>query len=657
VFRRDRGSQGERTREERERAAAERAARRAAREGRPPPPEPLADTPADDDLPSLWDLDRAAREDGDHAAPPSGEESDHAAAPSPDEPAHGGRDGSPPSFEELDRAARQSGPAPLDDGDHASSDGPPASLNGPDPATRAFGPASLDEPARADGGPGPFDGAGPPSPADPDPAADDEPPAVPEDLPPVEESVGPARPRSAATEGDGAPDDAESSAPSAGGDWAPEWSEDAEPARAPAPDPDAEPELILPSARAERAPVDAGDEPEQEPERETPSLPRGRATALASPPVASAAPRRSAPAPPRRPGAGKAPQGRRRRGGRWRRRFGALLALAAIGAALAFINATFQPFHGDGRGVAHVRIPSGADAGQIGELLEARGVVESARFFNLNATLTLRRSKLKPGNYTLARDMSYGDALDALIQGPEAKVLKTFKLTIPEGLSRREVDPLLVKADLDGDYLQATSSRELLRSARRAGLPRRAKTAEGFLFPATYELPVGADATELADQQVATFRRRLADVNMSTAKRKNLTRYDVLIIASMVEREAQLDRERRLVAAVIYNRLQRGMPLGIDATIRYSENNWTRPLRKSELEKDGPYNTRTRRGLPPTPIGNPGLDSIKAAARPAGVNYLYYVRKPGESGEHAFSSSEDKFLRDVRRYQDSGGAG
>ena len=647
MFRRDGRSQGERTREERERAAAERAARRAARDGRPPPPEPLADTPADDDLPSLWDLDRFEREDGGDAAAPSDEEpddgGDHAAAPSADSPDHGG----PPSLEELDRAARQSRPAPLDDGDPTSSDGPAASLDGPDPATRAFGPASLDEPARD---------AGPPSPADPDPAADDEPLAFPEDLPPVEESVGPARPQSAAAEGDGPSEDAESSPP-AGGDWAPEWSEEAEPARAPALDPDAEPELILPSARAERAPVDADDEPEQEPERETPSLPRGRATALASPPVASAAPRRSAPAPPRRPGAGNAPKGHRRRGGRWRRRFGALLALAAIGAALAFNIATFQPFHGDGRGDAHVRVPSGADAGQIGELLEARGVVESARFFNINATLTLRRSKLKSGNYTLARDMSYGDALDALIQGPEAKVLKTFKLTIPEGLSRREVNPLLVKAELDGDYLRATSSRELLRSARRAGLPRRAKTAEGFLFPATYELPVGGDATELANQQVATFRRRLADVNMSTAKRKNLTRYDVLIIASMVEREAQLDRERRLVAAVIYNRLQRGMPLGIDATIRYSENNWTRPLRKSELEKDGPYNTRTRRGLPPTPIGNPGLDSIKAAARPAGVNYLYYVRKPGESGEHAFSSSEDKFLRDVRRYQDSGGAG
>ena len=127
----------------------------------------------------------------------------------------------------------------------------------------------------------------------------------------------------------------------------------------------------------------------------------------------------------------------------------------------------------------------------------------------------------------------------------------------------------------------------------------------------------------------------------------------MLIIASMVEREAQLDKERPLVAAVIYNRLKDGMTLGIDATIRYYENNWARPLRVSELERDSPYNTRLNRGLPPTPIGNPGLASIKAAANPARKDYLFYVRKPGDSGEHAFSSTDAQFQRDVAKYQAS----
>ena len=127
----------------------------------------------------------------------------------------------------------------------------------------------------------------------------------------------------------------------------------------------------------------------------------------------------------------------------------------------------------------------------------------------------------------------------------------------------------------------------------------------------------------------------------------------MLTIASMIEREASVPRERRLVSAVIYNRLQKGMPLGIDATTRYHTNNWQRPIRVSELEDPNPYNTRLNTGLPPTPIGNPGLASLKAAANPANENYLFYVRKPGKSGEHAFSSTDAQFQKDLERYQRS----
>src|SRR4029453_2982488 len=113
-----------------------------------------------------------------------------------------------------------------------------------------------------------------------------------------------------------------------------------------------------------------------------------------------------------------------------------------------------------------------------------------------------------------------------------------------------------------------------------------------------------------------------------------------------VEREAQLDSERPLVAAVIHNRLRAGVPAGVDAPIRYAEDNWTSPLKVSELERPGPYNTRLNRGLPPTPIGNPGVASIRAAAHPAKVSYRYYVVKPGTAG-HAFSSTDAKFARDL----------
>jgi uncharacterized YceG family protein len=332
------------------------------------------------------------------------------------------------------------------------------------------------------------------------------------------------------------------------------------------------------------------------------------------------------------------------------RRLLALLALLVIAGALYVINATFQPFHGEGRGSVAVDIPAGVDAGRIGEILAQRGVVADARFFELNATLTLRRGDLREGSYVLRREMSNGQAIEALMQGPKVKVVETFTVTIPEGRSRRETAPLVRDAGVRGSYLRASGSRATLRRIRALGAPRGTDTAEGFLFPATYELEVGARARGLVRRQLDAFEENFGGLNLRYARRRKLTRYDVLTIASMVEREAQLDRERPLVAAVIYNRLKHGMPLGIDATIRYGVNNWTRPLLQSELDRDTPYNSRLRTGLPPTPIGNPGLASMRAAARPANVDFLYYVVKPGTCGEHAFSSTDAQRQRDVARY-------
>ena len=335
---------------------------------------------------------------------------------------------------------------------------------------------------------------------------------------------------------------------------------------------------------------------------------------------------------------------------RWFRRLLALLALAFIGAALYVINATFQPLRDEREqeGAVPVQIPAGADAGSIGRLLERKGVIEDARFFELNATLTLRRSKLRSGNYVLRRDMTNGAALDALMQGPKVRVVKTFSVTIPEGRSRREAAPAIDKSGIEGSYLKASGSRAALARVRKLGAPKGTRTTEGFLFPATYELKVGATAGDLVDKQLDAFRASFRKLDLKKAKRKHLSAYDILIIASLIERETPSDRERPLIASVIYNRLRRDISLGIDATIRYVENNWTRPLRQSELDRDGPYNTRRRLGLPPTPIGNPGLASLKAAANPAKTDYIFYVAKPGAC--HAFSSTDAEFARDVAAY-------
>jgi uncharacterized YceG family protein len=173
---------------------------------------------------------------------------------------------------------------------------------------------------------------------------------------------------------------------------------------------------------------------------------------------------------------------------------------------------------------------------------------------------------------------------------------------------------------------------------------------EGFLFPSTYEFTKLTPSVRLVREQLRAFRREWGKVNLAYARSKNLTPYDVLIIASMIEKETVAPEERRLVAAVIYNRLRVGMPLGIDATIRYGRGvPGTEPLKVSDLESDDPYNTRKRLGLPPTPISNPGLASMRAAAGPAKVPYLFYVRKP-DGVHHFFTASEAEFFAKKCQY-------
>ena len=138
---------------------------------------------------------------------------------------------------------------------------------------------------------------------------------------------------------------------------------------------------------------------------------------------------------------------------------------------------------------------------------------------------------------------------------------------------------------------------------------------------------------------------------MSYARSKNLTVYDVVKIASMIEREVQVPDERKLVSSVIYNRLAAGNPLGIDATFRFYMQYYDQPLTDSELAEDEPYNTRIYAGLPPTPISNPGLDSLEAAANPAKTDYFYYVIKPDTCGEHTFVKTEAEFERAQAKYQ------
>jgi UPF0755 protein len=237
---------------------------------------------------------------------------------------------------------------------------------------------------------------------------------------------------------------------------------------------------------------------------------------------------------------------------------------------------------------------------------------------------------------------------------------KPFRIIFPEGFTRAQMAQRIVAVrriarEKRGARTRLTAN-VYLRSTARSRLPARfagdgkPRSLEGFLFPATYEFTAKTTSKQLVDRQLEAFQRNWRTVELGYARSKNLTPYDVLIIASMVEKEAIAPDERALVAAVIYNRLKARMPLGIDATIRYGLGvPGTEALRESHLANPTPYNTRIHAGLPPTPIANPGLASIQAAAHPARVKYLYFVRKPDKI-HHFFTASESEFFRKSCEY-------
>jgi UPF0755 protein len=319
-----------------------------------------------------------------------------------------------------------------------------------------------------------------------------------------------------------------------------------------------------------------------------------------------------------------------------------------------FLVSLFQPFAGSGYGSVIVDIPKGASSSRVGSILARDGVVSSGFFFDVRALLEGKRGQLHPGRFQLKKDMSYAAAIEALSAPPPALI--AVKIVIPEGYTRLQIARLARQDALGGSYL-AASKRSASLDPARYGAARGVSDLEGFLFPATYELSAGDPAERLVAQQLRAFRLNFGPAEARRAHALGVTPYQLLTVASMIEREAQVARDRPLIAAVIYNRLRRGMALGIDATIYYALAQregvaaYGRELTASELGLDSPYNTRLHAGLPPTPIANPGLASMQAAAHPARVSYLYYVAAPDGCGAHVFSSSFARFQADAAAYQ------
>jgi len=226
----------------------------------------------------------------------------------------------------------------------------------------------------------------------------------------------------------------------------------------------------------------------------------------------------------------------------------------------------------------------------------------------------------------------------------------TFSIVFPEGLTRAQmavrVGEAAMSASRESHMRFALGEQTYIAASARARIPCFGGTRtglEGFLFPATYDFDAATTAAQLVDAQLRAFCREWRTVDLSYARSQNLTSYDVLEIASMIEREVRSPDERSLVAAVIYNRLRAGMPLGLDATLRYGlQIPAAQPILTSQLADRTPYNTRLHAGLPPTPIANPGLAAIRASAHPASVDYLYFVLRP-DTDRQFFTASADAF--------------
>jgi UPF0755 protein len=349
-------------------------------------------------------------------------------------------------------------------------------------------------------------------------------------------------------------------------------------------------------------------------------------------------------------------QGGDGRGGRrvTRARVAALFALLAAAALVWFVISLFQPFAGSGSGRVIVSIPKGSSSSEIGSILARDDVVSSGFFFDVRALLDGKRSSLHSGRFAMEHGMTYSEAIDALSKPPPRAI--AVKVVVPEGYTRRQIADLVSEDALTGDYLAQTKRSSLLNPAH-YGAPTGTPSLEGFLFPATYDLTAGAPVKRLVDEQLTAFQTRFTSADRRRARALGVTSYQLLTVASMIEREAQTDHDRPLIAAVIYNRLREGIPLGIDASIYYAVElqkgiaTYTGELTESQLKIDSPYNTRTHKGLPPTPISNPGEASIDAAAHPAHVHYLYYVAAADGCGKQVFSDTYAQFQKNVAAYQ------
>ncbi|MCJ7679775.1 MAG: endolytic transglycosylase MltG [Candidatus Aminicenantes bacterium] len=322
---------------------------------------------------------------------------------------------------------------------------------------------------------------------------------------------------------------------------------------------------------------------------------------------------------------------------------GLILLLAAVSAFLFFSSFNRSPDGSPERVL--FTVDPGKSASSVADDLHKKGIIENKWPILIGYRLYFSAATIKAGEYSFDLPLPPRRILEILTGGK----VNLYSLTIHEGLTRHEMAPLVAEQlQIDPErFIEEAEKISLL-----ADLDGSALNLEGYLFPETYHLPAGSSAGDVISAMVTQFKQIFTEEWKKRAEELGLSIRDIVILASLIEKETAVDEERRLVSAVFHNRLRRHMKLDCDPTIIYAlkeQDSFTGNLRKRDLEWDHPYNTYKYGGLPPGPIANPGKDSLYAALYPADVNFLYFVSK--NDGSHHFSASYREHVNAVNEYQ------
>ncbi len=325
-----------------------------------------------------------------------------------------------------------------------------------------------------------------------------------------------------------------------------------------------------------------------------------------------------------------------------------LLVVLGVGAVLAgsvVFGRLHQPYKGYDTPEQFVEIPSGATSAEIGRRLTDAGVVSNRLVFRAAMWRSGRARSLKAGEYRFTQPMSAADVVDRLARGD----VYVRRITFPEGLTILEMAKIYEARGFGraADFVKAASDPSSIKD-----VDPEAPDLEGYLYPETYAIPRGTPPAKLVDLMVGRFRAAYSNDLQAQARTQGLTTRQVVTLASLVEKEAAREDERRLIAAVYRNRLEIGMGMQADPTVIYAlqkAGRYDGNIRKEDLEINSPYNTYKHPGLPPGPIAAPRKASLEAALAPADVRYIYFVSR--NDGSHVFATTLAEHNRNVRQFQ------